>query len=307
MSTLRDKRILITGPAGQIAFPLVEELSRHNEVWGIARFGDPATRERVDATGCITRVVDLAAPDWSGLPDRFDHVLHLAIYQSLDSSYDYAMTVNAEGTALLMHRFANSESLLIVSSAAVYDNNPDGAHRYIETDLLGDNRAPYSPTYGITKIAQEGVARGLARALGLPTTIARMNVSYSPLGGLPAYQLDMLVNDVDIPVMTGGAWFNPIDQADINAQVPKLLEVASVPATICNWGGDEAVSTEEYVTFLASLIGKEARFVYTDQGIPGRAFDNARRLELIGKCDVPWQDGFRKLAAQRYPDLVRAG
>src|SRR5688500_12251150 len=280
MSTLRDKRILVTGPAGQIAFPLVEELSRDNEVWGIARFGDPATRDRVDATGCITRVVDLAAPDWSDLPDRFDHVLHLAIYQSLESSYDYAMTVNAEGTALLMHRFANADSLLIVSSAAVYDNNPDGAHRYLETDPLGDNRAPYSPTYGITKIAQEGVARGLARALGLPTTIARMNVSYSPGGGLPAYQLDMIVNGLDVPVMTGGAWFNPIDQADINAQVPKLLSVASVPATICNWGGDDAVSTEEYVTFLASLVGKTPRFVYTDSGIPGRAFDNTRRLSL---------------------------
>ena len=214
-------------------------------------------------------MVDLTAPDWSELPDRFDHVLHLAIYQALDADYDYALTVNAEGTALLMHRFANSESLLIVSTAAVYDNNPDGAHRYLETDLLGDNRAPYSPTYGISKIAQEGVARGLARALGLPTTIARMNVSYSPSGGLPAYQLDMLVNGLEIPVMTGGAWFSPIDQADINAQVPKLLDVASVPATICNWGGDDAVSTEEYVTFLASLVGESARFVYTDQGIPG--------------------------------------
>jgi hypothetical protein len=107
-----------------------------------------------------------------------------------------------------------------------------------------------------------------------------MNVSYSPGGGLPAYQLDMIVNGLEVPVMTGGAWFNPIDQADINAQVPKLLSVASVPATICNWGGDDAVSTEEYVTFLASLIGN---------------------------CDVHWHDGFRKLAAQRYPDLVRAG
>ena len=26
-----------------------------------------------------------------------------------------------------------------------------------------------------------------------------MNVSYSALGGLPAYQLDMVVNDADIP------------------------------------------------------------------------------------------------------------
>jgi nucleoside-diphosphate-sugar epimerase len=306
MSTLRGKRILVTGPAGQIAFPLVEALSRDNEVWGIARFGDPATRARVDATGCTTRVVDLVDPDWSQLPDRFDHVLHLAIYQSLDPDYDYAMTVNAEGTALLMHRFANAESLLVVSSAAVYDNHPDGAHRYVETDLLGDNRAPYSPTYGITKIAQEGVARGLARALGLPTTIARMNVSYSASGGLPAYQLDMLVNGAAVPVRTGGAWFNPIDQVDINAQVPKLLDIASVPATICNWGGDDAVSTEEYVTFLASLIGAEPRFEYVDNGIPGRAFDNTRRMQLIGACDVHWHDGFRKLATGRYPDLVRA-
>ncbi len=303
MSTLKDKRILVTGPAGQIAFPLVADLARDNEVWGIARFGDPDTRAKVDATGCITRVVDLGEPDWQDLPDRFDHVLHLAIFQALEPDYDYAMRVNAEGTALLMHRFANSESMLIVSTVAVYDNNPDGAHRYKETDLLGDNRAPYSPTYGISKIAQEGVARGLTRALKLPTTIARMNVSYSALGGLPAYQLDMLVNDMDVPVMTGGAWFNPIDEDDIYLQVPRLLDVASVPATICNWGGDQAVSTEEYVTYLGALVGKTAKFVYVPDGIAGRAMDNTRREQLIGGCTVHWHDGFQKLAKGRYPDL----
>jgi nucleoside-diphosphate-sugar epimerase len=306
MSTLEGKRILVTGPAGQIAFPLVQELVRTNEVWGIARFGDAASRAKVDAIGCITRVVDLAEPDWGDLPERFDHVLHLAIFQALAPDYDYAMRVNAEGTALLMHRFANAESVLVVSTAAVYDNNRDGSHRYLETDLLGDNRAPYSPTYGITKIAQEGVARGLARALELPTTIARMNVSYSPLGGLPAMQLDMVVNDMDVPVMTGGAWFNPIDEVDINLQVPKLLEVASVPATICNWGGDDAVSTEEYVTYLAARVGMTPRFVYTDEGIPGRAFDNDRRKSLIGDCQVHWKAGFDKLASVRYPELYVA-
>jgi hypothetical protein len=134
-----------------------------------------------------------------------------------------------------------------------------------------------------------------------------MNVSYSALGGLPAYQLDMVVNDIEVPVMTGGAWFNPIDEDDISMHVPKLLDVASVPATICNWGGDEAVSTEEYVTYLASLVGREPRFVYTPEGIPGRAFDNTRRQALIGGCEVSWQDGFRKLAQGRYPDLYVGG
>jgi nucleoside-diphosphate-sugar epimerase len=302
---MQGKRILVTGPAGQIAFPLVEQLAKENEVWGIARFGDPETRARVDATGCTTRVVDLVDPDWQDLPS-FDHVLHLAIYQAADADYDYAMRVNAEGTALLMHRFQDADSLLVVGTVAVYDNNPDGAHLYTEDDPFGDNRAPYSPTYGITKIAQEGVARGLARTLGLRTTIARMNVSYSPYGGLPAYQLDMIVNDMPVPVMTGGAWFNPIDQADINAQVPKLLEVASVPATILNWGGDEAVSTEDMVAHLGALVGKTPTIEYTDAGIPGRAIDNTRRRALIGDCSVPWREGFRRLAEGRYPDKVVA-
>jgi nucleoside-diphosphate-sugar epimerase len=307
MSRLTGKRLLVTGPAGQISYPLVQDLARDNEVWGIARFGDPALREKVDATGCITRVVDLAEPDWQDLPDRFDHVLHLAIFQALEPDYDYALRVNAEGTALLMHRFANSESVLIVSTVAVYDNNPDGAYRYKENDLLGDNRAPYSPTYGISKIAQEGVARSMARMFNLPTTIARMNVSYSPLGGLPAYQLDMVVNDMEVPVMQGGAWFNPIDEVDINTDVPKLLDVASVPATIVNWGGNDAVSTEEYVTYLAGLVGKTPKFTYVPDGIAGRAMDNTRRDALIGPCTVHWKDGFKKLAANRYPDLYVGG
>lgn len=303
MTTLQNKRILVTGPAGQIALPLVRELAKENEVWGIARFGDPELRAKVDATGCTTRSVDLVAPDWQDLPERFDHVLHLAIFQTAEPDYDYALKVNAEGTALLMHRFANSESILIVSTVAVYDNNPDGAHRYHENDMFGDNHAPYSPTYGISKIAQEGVARSMARVLNVPTTIARMNVSYSALGGLPAYQLDMVVNDMEVPVMQGGAWFNPIDEDDIYLQISKLLGVASVPATILNWGGDDAVSTEEYVTYLASLVGKTPKFTYVPDGIAGRAMDNTRREALIGGCTVHWKDGFKKLVKGRYPDL----
>jgi nucleoside-diphosphate-sugar epimerase len=44
---LRGQKILVTGPAGRIAFPLAARLARHNEVWGIARFGDPTGRATV--------------------------------------------------------------------------------------------------------------------------------------------------------------------------------------------------------------------------------------------------------------------
>ena len=75
---LRDEKILITGPAGRVAFPLAERLARTNEVWGIARFSNASEREAVEAAGVRTRRVDLAAPDWSGLPTDFTLVLHFA-------------------------------------------------------------------------------------------------------------------------------------------------------------------------------------------------------------------------------------
>ena len=65
---LSGEKILITGPAGQIAFPLAESLARDNDVWGIARFSEAGSREKVDALGVTTRVVDLATPDGSGIP-----------------------------------------------------------------------------------------------------------------------------------------------------------------------------------------------------------------------------------------------
>ena len=44
---LEGKKILVTGPTGQVAFPLTRSLAADNDVWGIARFGDSAGRERV--------------------------------------------------------------------------------------------------------------------------------------------------------------------------------------------------------------------------------------------------------------------
>ena len=41
---IRDRKILVTGPAGNIGYPLARALVEHNEVWGVSRFGDPRER-----------------------------------------------------------------------------------------------------------------------------------------------------------------------------------------------------------------------------------------------------------------------
>jgi nucleoside-diphosphate-sugar epimerase len=92
---LSDAKILVTGPAGQIAFPLVESLVADNDVWGIARFGNEAARQKVDALGVTTRSIDVGSGEFGDLPTDFTHVLHLAASMAPGLDYDGAIRVNA--------------------------------------------------------------------------------------------------------------------------------------------------------------------------------------------------------------------
>jgi len=144
---LSDEKILVTGPAGQIAFPLAARLAHDNEVWGIARFGNPADRERVEGAGIRTRPVDLTQCDWGDLPADFTILLHLAAAIAPDVDDDRALRVNAEGTGRLMSRFRNVRACLVMSSRIVYANHRDPQRSLAESDALGgDEPTPFSPT-----------------------------------------------------------------------------------------------------------------------------------------------------------------
>lgn len=306
---LTDEKILITGPAGQIAAPLCEYLAPHNDVWGIARFSVPGSREEVEALGVTTRVVDLADGTFDDVPTDFTYVLHLAAAIVGADDYDLAMRVNAEATGLLLDHCRSAKAALVMSTASVYKPNPDPRHAFAETDALGETILPGAPTYSVTKIAEEAVARMCARAFGLPVTVARMNAAYSARGGLPAYHLDAVVAGTPVSVRNDPCPYSPIHQDDINAQVEPLLAAASVPATVVNWGGDDAVTPHEWCAFFGELTGRDP--VVEVKHVPGSqigaALDNTKRLTITGPCAKRYPDAFRELYEVRYPDGPDAG
>jgi len=301
---MRGAKILITGPAGQIAFPLAAHLAHDNEVWGIARFGDPEDRARVEAVGVTTRAVDLASGDFADVPDDFDYVLHLATFQGAGEDHDHALRVNAEGTGLLLAHCRSARAALVMSTASVYRPHEDPHHVFEETDPLGDARSPHAPTYSISKIAEEAVARTCARLYDLPVVIARMNASYGPNGGLPAYHLDWILAGQPVVTRWDPCPYSPIHQDDINAQAAVLLGAASVPATIVNWGGDEPVSPQEWCAYFGALTGRTPEVVVTE--MPGThrgsILSAERRRAITGPCAVGWREGMRRLVTERYPD-----
>jgi UDP-glucuronate 4-epimerase len=186
---MRDSKILITGPTGQVASPIAQALAADNEVWGIARFTNAAAREALEKSGVRCETVNLAAGDFTGIPSDFDYVLNLAVAKS--GNWDKDLAANAESVGLLMAHCRNARAFLQCSSGAVYDP-PDEEPR-TERAALGDNHKPLFPTYSISKIAGEVVARTMARALGVPTVIARLNVPYGDNGGWPFYHMEMML------------------------------------------------------------------------------------------------------------------
>jgi len=296
--------IVVTGVTGQVAEPLALALAAAgHEVIGAARFRDGAARDRLEAVGVRCVPIDLAAGDVAGLPADADYVCNFAVSKS--NHWDEDLDANVGGVASLMEHHRGARAFLHCSTTAVY--KPLGHRVFAEGDELGDNHGvwPFLRTYSIAKIAAEAAARWATRRFELPTTIARLSVPYGDGGGWPAFHLEMMINASPIPVhLDAPSVYHPIHEDDIIAMVPRLLGVASVPATVVNWGGDEAVSIEQWCTYLSELTGLGVEFAPTEHTIDSVDIDLGRMHALIGPTAVHWRDGMARMVAARHPELL---
>ena len=300
--TLSGAKILVTGPTGQVALPLTLGLAADNDVWGVARFRDAGARERLEAAGVTCVVADLATTDFSEVPTDFDYVLNLAVAKGGDADWDRDLAANGESIAMLVAR-TTPKALLHCSSTAVYQHvGPQ--HALVETDPLGDNHRAMFPTYSLAKISAEVVARAAAREHGVPTTIARLNVPYGDNGGWPGWHLEFMLGGHPIALHPDRPnLFDPIHDDDILRTVPGLLDAASVPATIVNWGGPSA-TIEEWCGYLGELTGLEPTFEETPHTIGSVHVDLTKMAGLVGEAQVGWRDGMRRMVETRHPELL---
>jgi nucleoside-diphosphate-sugar epimerase len=299
---LEGKRILIAGPSSQVAKPLVAALAEKNTVYGLARFSRPADREAIEALGATTIAADLAEDDLQAVPQDLDYVINMAVVKSGDFAYD--LRANAEGVGMLMRRCAGVRAFLHCSTAGVYEDSGHDALK--ETDPLGDNHRVMMPTYSLSKIAAESVVRFAARAFEVPTTIARFSVPYGNNGGWPWYHLMMMNAGAAIPVhVDRPCEYNLLHEDDYIAMVPKMLEIASIPATTINWGGSEATSIEDWCRYLGELTGLEPKFDYTERTLRSVKLDPTQMHAKVGRTRVAWRDGIRRMVEARNPELLK--
>jgi nucleoside-diphosphate-sugar epimerase len=300
---LQGKSIVVTGVTGQVAEPVATALARDNDVVGAARFKDESARKRLEGAGVRCVPIDLATGDVGGLPADADYVINFAVSKS--NNWEFDLRANSGGLAWLMEHHQDATAFVHCSTTGVY--KPLGHHVFAEGDELGDNHGvwPFLRTYSICKIAAEATALWAADRFNLPTTVARLSVPYGDRGGWPAIHLEMMINGTDIPVhLDAPSVYHPLHEDDIIAMVPGLIRAAGTPATTVNWGGDQAVSVEEWCGYLSELTGVPARFAPTRDTIDSVQIDLSRMHKLVGTTSVHWQDGMRRMVASRHPELL---
>ncbi len=302
---LSDEKILITGPGGLIAYGLAQSLAVDNEVWGVARFGDPQSRAAVEALGVTTRPIDLGSGEFGDLPTDFTYLVHVAVAYE-QSSYDNAIRINAEGTGLILEHCRRAKAALVMSTTSVYKPHPDPWHAFREDEPLGDIQAQFSAPYSVSKIAQEAVARYCARSLDLPVTIARMNAAYGDRGGAITAHMDLVAAGKPVPTRHDPMPYSAIHDDDIQAQLEPLLSVASVPATIVNWGADQPVSVQDWTAYMGGLMGVASSVEVTpvEWASIGSVVDCDRRISITGPSTVHWKDGTRRVMEHRHPGRI---
>lgn len=289
---LTDKTIVVTGPTGMVGPPLCKSLAADNRVIALARFSDADARSDLEAGGVECIAVDFVDADFSAVPRGVDVVVNLAVIKTGDWKTDLA--VCSEATGHLMSHFRGAEAFLHCSSGAVYQ--PNGGQPFTEDSPHGNHHAHMMPTYSIAKIAGESVARFGAREFALPTVIARLNVPYGDTAGWPLFHLLMMRAGMDIEVHTDGARYNLIHDEDIAADLPVLLDQASVPAATLNWASPGLVSIAEWCEFMAELDDCDPpNIVAADTAIPSTVMDTSRIEALRPHRLVSWQDGIRRL------------
>ena len=295
---MQGAKILVTGPAGHLTIPIVRELVKENEVWGLARFSRDDDRAMLEELGVTCIRKDLAEDDLDDLPADFDAVFHAGAMVAMDSERDMAYTfrVNVHGTGKLLEHCRDVTTFVFCSTGGVYAHQ---THPVKETDDYG---API-PAYSLSKIAAEQLVTYLATKYEIPTIILRIGAVYGPDASGPMVRINRMLRGKEV-------WVNPAEPRkgsvmwvdDAVRLAIRALECGQVPPVVTNFCGDDPVSIDEYVTYAGLLLGVEPTFKWTDETYPSNQMDTTRMLEVLGAPQVGWKEGFRRLLEANFPD-----
>lgn len=315
---LRDQRLFLTGGTGFVGKWLLATLLDANRQLGLnckatVLTRDPAAFKAQAPDLADAGHVELVQGDVRSfeLPGRrFDRVIHAATDvavsgQDLDT---FDTCVNGTRRVLDLARQAGAESVLLVSSGAVYGRQPPDLPA-IGEDFAGPLEPPQTVSaYTVGKRASEWLAQAYARQHGLKVVTARCFAfvgPYLPLDkhfAIGNFLRDAMAQQPIVIRGDGTAVRSYLYAADMAAWLWAAL-LQGQTQSVYNIGGDEAVSIQELAQRIVKALAVDSAISVLKQPTPGLAAeryvpDSMRaRTEFKLPPPVVLDDAIRRTAA----------
>lgn len=252
--------IVILGVAGKMGVTLammarraLDELGRKNDqVIGVARFSDPAAREKLEDAGVETVRCDLLERDAVlTLPDAPNVIFMAGQKFGTSSGPELTWAMNVLVPANACEKYSRSR-IVAFSTGCVYPLTPVSYGGSREEDEL----APPGD-YANSCVGRERVFSYYSQKHQTPVTIYRLNYAIDFRYGVLLDVAQKVYNGEEFDVTMGHA--NVIWQGDANAQAIQCLAHAGTPPNIFNITGPETVSLRALAHRFAARFGSKAR------------------------------------------------
>ena len=274
-----DSDLVILGAAGKMGPTLARmavrglaELGLPYQVYGVARFSQPGSREALAQAGVQTISCDLLDREaLARLPDSRNVIFMAGQKFGTTGAQHLTWGINTYLPGLAAERYAGARTV-VFSTGNVYPLTPiayGGARE-------GDEPAPVGE-YAASCLGRERIFEFFSRVHGLPCAIMRLNYAVDLRYGVLVDVARKVWAGEPVDVTMGAA--NVIWQGDANGQALALLAHAATPPFICNITGPETVSIRRAAEEFGARFGRPAQIVGTEA--PTALLSNAARAQQL--------------------------
>lgn len=258
--------VLVLGVAGKMGPTLARMAVRASEaagvrrrVIGVARFSDPAVRNRLEAVGVETVACDLLDPaQLAALPDVPNVVYMPAMKFGSTGQEARTWAVNALLAADCARRFRTS-TIVAFSTGNVYGLVPVAGGGSRETDAPNP-----AGEYAMSCLARERLIEHVSRTHGTRCALIRLNyASELRYGVLVDLARKVWAGE---PIDLAMGHFNAVWQGYANAAALAAFDHAASPPFVVNVAGPETLSVRAVCERFGELMGRPVAFTGREAG-----------------------------------------
>ena len=274
-----DSNLVVLGVGGKMgptlarmAVRALATLQLPYRVYGVARFSQPALRQRLEEWGVQTIACDLLnRAELAALPASQNVIFMAGQKFGTTGAASTTWALNSYLPALVAERYSNAR-LVAFSTGNVYAYSPVVHGGASETDEL----APVGE-YAASCVGRERIFEHFARTQGLRCAIMRLNYAIEMRYGVLVDIAQRVLQGTPVSLATGA--FNAIWQGDANAQALALLAHCAAPPFVLNVTGPETVSVYAVAQRFGQLLGREPTFADAESG--NALLSNAARAQQL--------------------------